>query len=136
MIAPWLKQHLVDIGAWNADGCARSARVRRHTCGAHVVYGLDDARCAWPAITDTEPLSAGGEAIAILAGRLTYNLIRTGTRIELDHRNQFKVAGSPPGSRDHDVVAAHVCGADPLPTMPTAYAMTTTTKGTTDEPPY
>lgn len=135
MIAPWLKQHLIDIGVWNGDGISRTAKVRRHACGRYVIAGLDDPRCAGPAITDPDPLSAAGEALAVLTGRTTYNLVRTGTLVELDHRNAIIIAGSPPGSRGHDVVATHVCDAPPLPTMPTAYTITAT-KEATDEPPY
>lgn len=134
MIAPWLKGHLTAIGAWNADGIGRSAKIRRHTCGSYVVCGLDDPRCAGAAIADTAPLSVLGEALAVLTGRDTYNLRRVGKRIELDHRSAIVIAGSPPGTRACDVVAAHVCG-QPLPTMPTAYAPTTT-KEIPDAPPF
>lgn len=121
MIAPWLKTHLIRTGTWNADGCSRKAQVRRHSCDQVVIYGLDADTCGWPTVADPTPLTPLGEALAVIVGRATYSLRRTGRRIELDHRSPLHIAGSPAGTRDYDVVAAHACGSPPLPTTRSAF---------------
>lgn len=134
-ITPWLRQHLINTGSWNKDGIGRHAHLKVHPCGAVVAVGLDADRCAIAVTCDTTPLSPVGEALAVIAGRPTYSLTRTGRRIQLNHRSQFHIAGSPAGTRDYDVVAAHVCGSPPLPSMASAY-QPTTTEVTHEQPPY
>lgn len=137
MIPTWLKAQLEDRGLWNGDGINRRAKVRRHTCGAHVVAGLDDPRCAIPVIADTVPLSALGEALALVAGRSTYALRRGAGAAEIDHRSQAHIKGSPAGTAGYDVVAEHRCldhSLDPF-AIDTSYPPAPA-KETHDEPPY
>lgn len=121
MIAPWLQHHLEQTGAWDADGISRAAKSRRcPDCRMWVLAGLDDPRCAGPAIVDTSPLSSLGETVALLTGRSTYALRRFHTRIELDHRNQWSIH-TPPEHAPYDVIAEHRCRTPMLPTMPSSY---------------
>lgn len=59
---------------------------------------------------DTRPLSRLGELDALMRGRATYSLKRGGGRLELWHRDDFRIAGSPAGEGRADVLAEHVCG--------------------------
>lgn len=136
MIAPWLIAHLETTGRWNADGAARRARVRTHSCGAVVVHGLDAYTCGIPTTADPTPLSALGEALALIAGRPTYTLTRTGNRLELDHRTQHHIAGHPAGTLPADVVAAHQCHTPQLPTLPTVHKPRPPAPPTDGPPPY
>jgi hypothetical protein len=115
-IAPWLRAHLIATGRWNIDGINRTARTRTcHDCNALTLAGLDDPRCAGPAITDTTPLSPLGEAIAHIEGRSTYALTRTANQLTLDHRNQWTIAAHPAGTGQADILAEHRCGTTPPP---------------------
>lgn len=124
-----LESHLRARGLWNPDGVHRAARARYcKKCGAVVLVGLDDDTSAFTAIADPFPLDGPGELTALLTGRTTYRLRWAGGRYELDARDQFHIAGSPPGALDVtgrlvEVLAAHACGqvlstaalADPRP---------------------
>lgn len=106
--APWLQRYLEDRGLWNADGFARAARGRRcRICREYTLAGLDSDRCALPVAVDPEPLSARGEAAALLAGRTTYSLRFLSGRLELDRRSHFEIRGE---QRRLDILARHVCG--------------------------
>jgi len=102
-MAPWLKRMLEERGTLDPDGVSRRARTTFcDGCGAVVVRGLDDARCALVATVDPTPIGAVGEVLARLAGRETYELRWVSSRYELDHRDQFQIAGRPP-------VGVHAC---------------------------
>lgn len=133
----WLRAHLEATGRLDTDGVRRavSAAVCR-TCGAHVLRGLDDDRCAGVAICDPEPVDATGEALAQLAGRATYDLARRGDRFELDFREPPAIAGHPAGCSGRDVLAAHRCHSPCLPTAPAATLAARTTSGCTGPPPF
>jgi hypothetical protein len=136
MIAPWLQAHLEATGAWDNDGISRHAKSRRcSSCGMWVLAGLDDPRCAGPAVVDTEPLNALGEAVALLTGRTTYTLARRGNHIELDHRNPWAIAANNP---EGDVVAEHTCRTTtpPLQLAPTRLRPPTRRQELADDPPY
>lgn len=106
----WLQRHLETIGAANTDGVARKARATRcRRCGAPILAGLDADICGWPARVDPAPLTAQGEAAAILTGRTTYRLNGTHSHIEIDRREDFNIRGTPP-SDECIVVAEHACG--------------------------
>lgn len=114
------KKAMQAAGQWNEDGVHRAARAGRHDCGAWVIAGLDDPRCAIVAVCDLAPLSSLGEALALIAGRPTYALSRRAGRYELDHRSDIDIRASPPGRPGTDVLAAHRCGSPPLPSIPSA----------------
>lgn len=130
----WLQQHLTDIGAWNADGVGRKARVTRHGCGARIAAGLDSDRGGLRAVADLAALTPLGEALALIDGRTTYAL-RGRLRLELDRRDSFHVAGSPAGSRDYPVLPEHRCGSPPPDSTPIELTKTTTTD-LGDTPPF
>lgn len=109
MIPTWLQHHLEARGLWDIDGVTRAARARRcRTCRKYVLAGLDSDRCALPVAVDPDPLSALGEAAALIAGRATYALRFWSGRLELDHRNQYEIRAG--GDRRRDVLADHLCG--------------------------
>lgn len=112
------------------NAVSRRAQHRACVCGAVILVGLDADRAAGEAKVDVTPLTAVGEALAILAGRTTY-LLRTTGRPELDHRSRWHIAGA--SADDVTVLAEHRCGAPPLPSRPAAV---TTTKEMPDAPDY
>jgi len=89
----------------------RAATATCPECGAEVIRGLDaevGGRCV---DADPLPLSAAGEALTRLGGSRTYELVRTGGRLELDQRDQWRIRGRPAGgARTGDVLAGHRCG--------------------------
>ena len=115
----WLAQHLVDTGHWDVHGVGRTARGRKcHKCKTFILAGLDADRCASSAYADPTPLSALGEAMALVAGRQTYALRRSANGFRLDVRDRWQIASQPAGpGRRFDVIADHVCN-DPGPTGP------------------
>jgi hypothetical protein len=83
-------------------------------CRELVLAGLDADRTALEAFTDPAPLSALGEALAVVEGRRTYSLRREGGGWVLDGRDHHRIAWSPAGTGSRlDVVRQHVCGTPP-----------------------
>lgn len=120
-VPQWLAQHLINAGHWDVNGLSRNARGRRcRDCGDWVLAGWDADRCAGTAYVDPTPLSALGEAMALVGGLDTYLLRRhEGRTFRLDRRHRWAIASKPaghPGLRG-DVVAEHQCNA-PGPTGP------------------
>lgn len=116
MIPTWLRAHLEDRGLWDADGVGRAARAHRCRCRSYVLAGLDADRCALPVAAEPDPLSARGEAVALIAGRATFSLRMLSGRLELDHRGHFEI-------RDRrttriDVLAGHLCDQPSIGTVP------------------
>lgn len=111
-IPTWLRQHLIDTGHLTETGTSRRARPKTHHCGALILTGLDDDRCAGEATTDPLPLTPLGEALAHLEGRTTYQLTRRG-RLELDQRNQWAITAHPAGTGPFDVLREHRCDTPP-----------------------
>jgi hypothetical protein len=113
------------------NGISRRAKHRACVCGAVILVGLDADRAAGEARVDVTPLTAVGEALAILTGRATY-LRRGAFRLELDHRSSWHIAGA--SADDVTVLAEHRCGAPALPTKPVAN--NADEKESPDAPPY
>lgn len=89
---------------------ARPARASMcPSCGAHRIHGLDADWAALPAKVDPRPLTALGEALAIVSGLRTYDLGRYGSGYQLDYRDQGHVQSRPAGSGRSDVLAEHRC---------------------------
>lgn len=142
-VPKWLEQHLESRGLWDADGITRHARVRRcRKCRARIVVGLDADLVAGEAHCDPYPLSQLGEAAALILGRRTYSLrwIAALGELRIDGRGQFEIRGHPAGSTPrpglpiYDVVAEHVCGTLPLPSIPSVHEKPRITFS--DDPPY
>lgn len=130
----WLWRHLEQTGAMGPDRVGRTVRATAcRTCRAPTLTGLDNDRCAVVAHADPEPLDGLGEALALLAGRKTYALHPAANGYELVLRYDKQIAGAPPGTRGHDVLAEHACNSAPLPNQPSAYAGIAVLP---DNPPY
>jgi hypothetical protein len=107
---------------------ARSTSCRK--CGAPVMVGLDNDSCAMTAVVDTYPLSAAGEVVALLSGRVTYSLTWAAKRYEIDYRDSWRIDGHPPGeTAGVDIVVNHECG------TPTFQRLSTIERGRRYSPP-
>jgi hypothetical protein len=93
-------------------GQRRARVVGCKQCGEPVFRGLDADIAALEVCTDVRPLNAAGELAALIAGRATFELTweRGRGRYELRRRDQWQIAGRPPGTGGMDVLAAHHCG--------------------------
>lgn len=91
------------------------------SCKAPVLRGLHDLRCAFDIEVDPGPLSALGEALALLAGRRTFSCeVYSGLRFT-GCRDASRITSRPAGTRRLDVYASHLCGATPLPSIPSNF---------------
>lgn len=125
----WLRTKLQRDGLMDDNGLTRRARARRcTTCRTYLLAGLDGDLCAFPAYVDPTPLSAHGEAAALILGRRTYALWHRGGRLELTPRDRWQIKGSPAGHPKNrfDVHAEHICGSGPLPSAPSVHERFTT----------
>lgn len=118
----WLARRLDAAGLMDiSTGAMRSARVAIcPTCQARVFRGINADWGGWSVDADLEPLSALGEALALMAGRTTLELRWLGNRYELDGRDPFRISGAPAGTRAGlDVLLAHECEGEEYPHAPT-----------------
>ncbi|MGS2641698.1 hypothetical protein [Streptosporangium sp. G12] len=83
-------------------------------CQQPVLRGLDDERAALPARVDIAPIDEFGEALALIQGRMTYDLIGGAQKKELELRYEWHINKA----RKYPVHAAHKCGTPPLPSTP------------------
>lgn len=123
----WLLDHLIRAGHVTETGATRKAKIRRcQKCRAHVLVGLDADMCALEVEADPTPLSALGEALALVEGRRTLALYRDRGRFVLDPRRTEDITGDPAGSNSReDALREHRCSTfltDPL-TAPSAFAV-------------
>lgn len=115
MIPTWLQRHLEQAGRWNSDGVSRTISAGRcHHCHTPVVRGLDADVAGLPITADPQPVDQLGEAIALIAGRGSYDLAHNGGRWQLSHRDQWRIRAGRPAT----VLAGHQCGSPPLPPGP------------------
>jgi hypothetical protein len=122
-IPTWLRRHLAQTGTM-IDGVTRSARIQTcKTCHRTVIRGFTDEPCSILATCDLAPLSNLGEAVALMQGRMTFDLTYRGGRLEIDLREADHIQGSPPETpgwwrAKSDVLAEHRCNNnDPLPAI-------------------
>lgn len=95
----WLRRTLGDT--------YRSVRLRTCTrCNAPVLAGLDADNCAFAARVDMTPISATGEAVALLTGRRTFDLVGGGGEKKLYIREDHNIKSD----RRYLVFAEHRCG--------------------------
>lgn len=93
-----------------ATGTTRRARPARCSrCKAWVVRGYGADWCSLAVDADPDPLDAIGEALALIAGRATFELRIVGGRPELRRRDRWMIAGHPAGSDKTDILAGHDC---------------------------
>lgn len=119
-IPTWLQAHLEATGRADTDGTTRAIRARNCPhCGAPVIRALDGDLAALPATCQPQPVDTLGEALAVAASCDTYDLIPAAGRLELDHRDHWRITGR----RKHPVLAEHRCGVTwpPDPTPPTVH---------------
>jgi len=83
-------------------------------CKADVLAGFDEDHCASAVIADPYPLSALGEALALLENRRSYELRRHNDGLALWVRDHWQIGGSP-ASDEVIVLTDHVCGKAKLP---------------------
>lgn len=82
-------------------------------CRGQILTGLDEDDCAFRAAVDPTPLTALGEALALLARRRTYELRDR----RLFRRDRWQIAGRQAGTQ-YLVLADHSCNSSPLPSIP------------------
>ncbi len=113
----------------------RTAAAQTHDCGQTILTGLDDDTCAGTATVDPTPLTAIGEALALIDGRCTYALTWRASLPELDQRTQWDLRAR---DADHTVVLPeHRCHTAPLPTHGTPITLDDPDlKETPDEPDF
>lgn len=99
MIPAWLARRHGDT--FRTAGLHLCPRCRRPT-----LTGLDDDTAARTAHADPAPITPLGEALAVLAGRGTYDLTAIGGKRQLWRRDQWHIAGA----RRYPVLAEHRCG--------------------------
>jgi hypothetical protein len=96
--AQWLKDRQAD---W-----ARAANLRTCPhCRTTVLAGLDADSAALPIRCDPTPLTLMGEAVALLQGRTTYDLLAVKTGRELYERTAYSIKKP----RRYQVFATHKC---------------------------
>lgn len=106
-----VKRHLEATGYMDAEtGATRKARYSRcKNCRQAVIIGLDGDMCAMPRELDPRPLTAASEALAKMLRLQTFNLRQFGAAFQISVREQFGIAGKPPGTPGIDVLIQHTC---------------------------
>lgn len=103
-----------------ADRTRHIHATRCRTCRADTLRGLNDTVAAGIIEVDPTPLSALGEALAILAGHATV-ACEDYSGIRFTRRGHHQITGRPAGTGRFDVYATHVCHAAPLPSIPSTF---------------
>lgn len=99
MIPAWLKRR-------QTGDTSRAATLRLcPTCKRPVLTGLDADHLALKATCDPTPLTALGEAVALITGRRTYTLTPGKDRKELDYRDEWRIANPT----KNPILASHQC---------------------------
>lgn len=115
MIPTWLQRQLEQAGRWNSDGVSRRLSASRcRQCHAQVVRGLDADVAAVTVVADPQPVDQLGEALALMSGRGTWQLLHRDGGWSLSPRDQWRIAAGKPAT----VLAEHRCGSPPLPAGP------------------
>lgn len=120
------------VAQWLADQTRHIQAERCRACRADILRGLNDHWCAWSIDVDPTPLSALGEALAILAGRSTVACETWGeSGARFTRRGRHQITSRPAGTFRGDVYATHLCGSTPLPSLDSALATTRPAAGDT-----
>lgn len=142
--AEWevINRRLEAMGLRDPDsGAMRKARASYcQSCRRPVMIGLDAEWCALARRCDPAPLSATGEALALLAGRRTFSLTWMGGRYEIDFRDQWRIRQDPAGCTPGlDVLVEHDCQlVSAYPSIPSTVRLpySDTWAGLPLDPPY
>jgi hypothetical protein len=113
-----------------AEHCPKCRRVVM--TGPNADTGLD-------LTADPQPLTALGEALALMAGRATVELRWRYDHYEIAGRDHFRIRGSPAGTNGLDVLIVHECDREYGGTAINTVSRTRKPSTTTilpDEPPY
>ena len=108
-------------------------------CGRSVMVGLNARFGGFEIEADPQPLTAVGEAVALMAGRATVSLAWVGDHYEIDSRDHFRIRGSPAGTNRLDVLVVHDCGLDYGGAIPNTVTKLPVLSGTVplpDQPPF
>lgn len=137
----WLVNHLVATGHLTETGATRRARIRPcPNCHDLILVALDGDRCAFEAHVDPDPLTALGEALAVIDNRHTWTLRRSGDGYVLDPRDATSIAYRPAGTEPRaDILRQHRCHTAPVPAQlaaPTSFAEAHPHTHTDDHPPF
>ena len=97
-------------------------------CDAATIHALTAPPAAWEVRTDPVPLDPPGEILALIAGRMTYDLVTTAGHQQLLFRDQFRITG-----RKWPVLATHTC---PGPIPWHAIPAPAPRKSLPDNPPF
>lgn len=92
-------------------------------CACALIHALDAPVAAFEVRLDPEPLNQIEELTALLAGRMTYDLIPVWGHHEIAHRDQWRIR-----NRKYPVLATHQCPGR-IPATLAAQFKTSTTKG-------
>lgn len=109
------------VAQWLADQTRHIQAERCRQCRADTLRGLDDMWAAGPIEVDPTPLSALGEALALLAGRRTI-ACEHWHGLRFTRRSHWQITSRPAGTFRGDVYASHLCGAPALPSIPSNFA--------------
>jgi hypothetical protein len=111
---------------------ARAANLKPcPACRATVLAGLDADNAACPVRCDPTPLTEMGEAVALLQGRATYDLLPTKTGRELHQRTPHFINKA----RRYQVFATHKCNSPLIAFIQHAEPNTEVTRND-DTPPF
>lgn len=113
------------LKSWLGPGHGRAATAHRcPDCRQTIVVGLDSDTCASTARADPTPITPLGETQAVLTGRVTYRVVRTGSGgVTLTRRRAGSITRYPAARRTllkpYDVWPEHVCYGPSLDTTDT-----------------
>ncbi len=100
-----------------------------HGCGASVLAAIDQGLTVR---VDVAPLRSQIEELgAQLSGRHTFDVVRTAGRIELVHRDQWRIA-----KREHTILAEHWCNTQGIKSSPVTPTPGATKKPSINGPPH
>lgn len=112
-------------------------------CRTPILTGLDADQCALLAKADPTPLTALGEAMALLDGRATYTLTRDHGRsiVTLSRRTAGTITRQPAGADvasllAWDIIGEHRCGQTTPDELTAATRLADLTVTATDQPPF
>ena len=105
----YVKRRLIAAGLMDeATGATRRARARTcEVCRRPVMRGITADWGGSTADCDPTPLTAIGEATALINGHRTYELRYLGDRYEIDRRTPERIHGNPIGTQGLDVLVEH-----------------------------